>query len=98
MDVNFSQPIVKINGEPLEQEGEPYTFGMACAEALLTPTKDKVQGTEMMRRYKLAQRLYEGGTQAVSTQEAALVLKHAVDRWPPLIYGQLHEVLGDEPE
>jgi len=93
MQVDFSQPLITISGEPLyedKEQSKSVLLKTICVNALLGVYDDdaKLSGEEKLRRYQLAGRLYKGGTCEVTTEEVVLLKQLSARAYPALVCGQ----------
>lgn len=105
MRFDFSQFILNLDNQPIpnrrdpnnpRESAPPMSLSTVCVNALLgfDPQEDaRLEGTEKLRRFNLAQKLYNGGWVEVTAEEVAL-LKTLVNRmYAPLIVGRVWQVL-----
>jgi len=88
----------KLDEALKKHTGEEMTFASVCSTALLTPTdEDKnLSGDEKVKRFKLAQRLYDADAEAgvdLTVEEAALLKLVTSKLYTALVVGQLYGVL-----
>lgn len=96
MRVNFNSQLQDTHGKPLMAGTEGVTLGYMIGQALLFDNpNDRIGGAEKHARYKLWQRIKDGGEHEITIEEAAKV-KQLVGDLPgvsPLIVGQCWDIL-----
>lgn len=79
--------------------GEPMTAKRVACDALLMQHQDEqnMAGTEKVRRFKLAQKIFEADGDIDITSEDVTLIKNAVTKsFTPLVVGQLYALLESE--
>lgn len=75
MVVDLDQPLLDLQGAPLQENGTPWTVGGVALHALLSalPDEKPLAPPEVLTRYRLAQALLQGGTLECTPEQAALL-------------------------
>jgi len=99
MKINFSKVMLDLEQKPLKEGDRDLTLGPICSNALLMPFPDEtdLEGTEKVKRFRLAEKLYQGGEVDVSPEEIVLIKKLASKAYAPLLVGRIYEVLDAGP-
>lgn len=99
MKVDFSTVLNDLLGEPLKEDGKPFTLSMACCTALMTPAQDEpnVAAETKVRRFKLATAIIQGGEQDFSIEDVAELKKLIGKIFGPLVVGRAFEILDPVP-
>lgn len=100
MKRDFSKELVGIPGSiPTDQDGRYPTLGAVAVGALLANFQDEASlaGEEKLRRYKLAERISQGGVQDVSAEEVSLIKKQVAKAHAIAIVGPAYEALEADP-
>jgi len=81
MQVDFSAPILDLNGQPLVDDNGPVNLGVICLQALLANHDEdrNLSGLEKVRRFNLATEIHANKIVNVSAEDIAL-LKQLVAR------------------
>lgn len=104
MKINVDVLLTTIGGEPMKDADESgkavdATVKLALVNALLAPQQKTETGTDKIKKYELAKRIYAGGDVELSIDEVALCKKVVEDVFPaPLIVGQVVEILEGKRE
>lgn len=99
MRLDFSTTLLGLDGKPLKEGDKEVRLGEFCATALLTPYQDEkeLSGDEKVKRFKIAEKIYNGGEQDLTIEEAALLKKLVAKAFAPLIVGRIYGLLESEP-
>jgi hypothetical protein len=100
MKRDFSKELIGIPGSITpDNEGRYPTLGAVTVGALLANFQDEASlpGDEKLRRYKLAERISQGGLQEVSAEEVALIKKLIAKAHAIAIVGPAYEALEQDP-
>jgi hypothetical protein len=100
MKRDFSKQLQGIPGSiSPDQDGNYPTLGAVAVGALLANFQDEASlaGEEKLRRYKLAERISQGGAQEVSAEEIALIKKQIAKAHAIAIVGPAYEALEQDP-
>lgn len=106
MKIDFSAIAMGLNGKPLTrpepgEDGQmvdtPWTLGQLAATALMAPRQAEAGGPSVksvIERFGLAQRLYKGGSQDLSVQDAAQIHEAVVIAFAhaPMVAGVVIEM------
>lgn len=100
MKIDLSTVICDLDGKPIKAaDAKDFTVGMCACNALLTPdAKDETSGEDKVKRFRLAERVYEGGEQDLSVEDIALLKQLIGKIYPPLTVGRAFEVLDPPAE
>lgn len=101
MKRDFNQELKGIPGSiNPDADGRYPTLGAIAVGALLAPFQDEANlpGEEKLSRYKLAERVSQGGVQEVSAEEVALIKKLVAKGHVIAIVGPAYEALERDPE
>jgi hypothetical protein len=96
MKINFTQPLKTLDGTELKIEGKTRTTAQAVMDSLLFIFQDEANlpGEEKVKRYKLANRIYQSKCETdLTIEEAALIKKLTGKLFGPLIVGQIWSIL-----
>lgn len=94
-------------GDILASRGMPFTLGALCADVLVSrvePGEEGVDGQHLVRRYKLAIRVFtpnEKGPISISSEEVVLLRRlivKAKEKYTVLVTGQALAMLEDSEE
>jgi hypothetical protein len=82
---DFTQPLKDFRGETLMDGTEPITFSPLSINALMGSYKDEenLPGIEKLKRYKLAEKIYDSPTNVELTDENKRLINELVGK----IYG-----------
>lgn len=97
MLLNVTETLKQMNGQDIlevDEKGEsiPATVRTACVNALLAPV-DKEAGTEKVKKYDLAMRIYKEDKVELSAEECALIKEQSGKLFAPIVVGQLFNIL-----
>jgi len=92
MSLNFDHVFTDLDGSALQESGEDLTMRMVCVNALTHAAGG--DGDEKVKRWQLAKRLFPGGTQSITPEEAVLLKQLIGARFPPVIVGNAFELLN----
>lgn len=105
MKIDFSKPILGLDGVPLkvqDLDGHPdFTIRDACVNALLSdrpasgrPDEPKIDGKEKVRRFRLAQKIY-GCKEPINLESDDIVLlkNKIAEVYPTLTTARAWEIL-----
>ena len=95
MKVKFGEAITNLLGDPILQDGKPLTLGIVAGAALLTDAP-KLDARTKVKRFILAQKIFEGGEINLEVEEIAEIKKIIGEIYPPLIVGRSWELLEGE--
>lgn len=95
MRIDFSREIHDLAGKPISENGVPVTLGSVCSGALLMPYPDErnVSGEDKVKRFRLAEKVYAGGLQDITVEDAALLKQLLAKAYTPLIVGRAYGIL-----
>ena len=101
-EINFSQPITQLNGQPMVgPDGKPVELTLATvAENVLTSSfqdEPNLKGDEKVKRFVLATKIYDDATAKKNTDISAddiTLLKTLIAKaYNPLVTGQAWKML-----
>lgn len=98
MVVDFEKVLTTLNGDPITDGSKPINLRFVTVEALCSEFEDKASGEEKLRRWKLVQRISDGGECELSAEDVSLIKTLIGRRWPVLISGQSWEYLEGAPQ
>jgi len=98
---DFSRALKGLDGKPIKAQGKDVTLGSVSADALLAPEQQanprepapKIPGTEKVKRYELAKKVYKGGKVDVKAEDIALLKKVIAANYSALVVGQAWAML-----
>lgn len=95
MKIDVGQVLKTLSGRPMEDdEKKPLTLKWACVNSLLAHyPKEEIDGTEKMKRFKMAYKIEKGGEVELSAEEVAKVKTLVSQSMTTLIVGQSHLML-----
>jgi hypothetical protein len=98
MKIDFDTPLHNESGEKISlgkgDEAKPATLAWVACQALLsTFPNESIDGEEKHRRFKLWQRLKDGGEIEVKAEEIVLLKRLIGMGATPLICGQAWDIL-----
>lgn len=96
MNRDFSVKMVSLDGkEELIENGKPLLAKQIVCNALLGSYEDeKLSGEDKVRRYLLAQKIYNSdSTVEVSSEDISLLKQLVAKLYTPLIVGQVYQLL-----
>jgi hypothetical protein len=96
MVLNTIQALVNFNGKPLQEmvDGKlvDITVRTVTVNVLLSP-KEKDKGTDKIRKYDLAMRIYKEDSVQLTLEEATLIKELVGEAFGPIVVGQLYKML-----
>ncbi len=98
MLLNINKVLVQLNGQPImdiDDAGQsvPATVKTALVNAVLAPEQNE-KGTQKVQKYELAKRIYKAEQEVEVTAEEVVLIKRRIEElYPPIIVGQLEELL-----
>jgi hypothetical protein len=100
MTIDFSQVLKDMQGEALDhpvKKDTKFTLADAVVAALIVPDEEgkATDASEKVRRYKLAQKIVDGGEHPVSVEEAKTIQDTCNRIYGPLIVGQVFAAMGE---
>lgn len=95
MKRDFSKPLLQLSGEPFADNA---TLGSVSLSLLLFANDQGVSGEDKFKRYKLAERIKDGGVQEVTAEEVALLKKLVGTHHAPHVVGPTFEALDRDFE
>lgn len=103
MEIDFNQILKQMDGTDIldEKEKQPMLLKNICINALLIPLdpQERIGGPEKMKRYDLAQKIYNTKNKlSVDAERITLLKKLVGDLYPPMIVGQVYRMLEGEKE
>lgn len=100
MKRDFSTQLKSLDGEPLVNQGKPFTLGAAVIGALMTPFDDEahISGEQKFNRYNLAVKINAPSAAEVSAEEIAQMKLVVGKAYGPLVVGQVFNLLDADYE
>ena len=97
MRIDFGKVLTDFEGQPIKESPRPdskeVTLKTVCINALLGNGPDeKIDGTEKLRRYQLANKIH-CGTQEISIEEAKTIKELVGKAYNTIVVGQVFEIL-----
>lgn len=94
MQIDFRLPLLGLDGEALQADGQPLTLERVVIIALLQPV-DKMPGEEKYRRYDMMRRIHGAAGPVELTVEQVAYVKQAVGDsvFTALVVGQAWDML-----
>jgi hypothetical protein len=97
MLINTNTVITNLVGEPMKDmdangEATDATLKSTIVNALLSPVQ-KEQGTEKVKKYELAKRIYEADEIELTAEEITLIKSRVGDTFVPIVVGRVFEML-----
>ncbi len=101
MRINFDTVLLDLKGNPIKDGGnDDLTLSAACCASLLTgyPDEQGLSAKDKMRRYRVAQKISQGGEQDLSVEEIADVKMLISKFYAPMVVGPAYDILdpGDK--
>lgn len=102
MKINVNHVLKTIDGQSMKDnvngEAIDATVKMAIVNAVLSPV-DKETGVKKLEKYQLAQKVYNAdGEVELSAEEISLIKKQVGEVFPPIIVGQVFNLLEGKGE
>jgi len=92
--IDFTVPLVGLDGKPLRTEEGPMSLGDVAANALLSPHKDEnPSGAEKVKRWSLAMRVHAAKDAELTADDIKLIKDLVAQAYAPLIVGQAWAIL-----
>lgn len=100
MRIDFSRVLVDFEGKPIKEsnaeDSKNVDLRRICINALMVnDDRDKIEGTEKLKRYQLAQKILNG-TNDVSAEEISKLKELIGKYFGTIIVGQAFEILEKE--
>jgi len=97
MKVKVNEALKSFDGKPLKDvdangQAVDATIRTAMINALLSPVQ-KESGLEKVKKYKLAQKIYDGDEIDLDVDEIKLIKDRIGEVYPPVVVGQVYEIL-----
>ena len=100
MKIDFTKKFTNFVGEVLTEatSKREMTLGEVCIEALLAVDKSEtLDGMEKVRRYNLAQDIYSGKKDSLTSEDIVLLKELIGKYYTPIVVGQAFPLLdGDK--
>lgn len=98
MKVNVDVVLKNLNGESLkDSDGKgnviDATLKLAIVNALLAPSQKQESGIDKIKKFDLAKRVFNGSEVDLNEQDLILIKDCVNTVYPPLICGQVNEML-----
>ena len=102
MKINVNQVLKALDGQTMKDnvngEAIDATVKMAIVNAVLSPV-DKETGVKKLEKYQLAQKVYNAdGEVELSAEEITSIKKQVGEVFPPIIVGQVFNLLEGKGE
>ena len=97
MLVNVNQVLKTMDGQTMkDNDGQgnavDATVKMAIVNAILSPVKDE-SGIDKVKKYELAKKIFNADEVDLNEDEIKLIKERVGESFPPLIVGQIFELL-----
>lgn len=98
MKVDFSAPILDLDGNKITEAEKEITLGVIASRALLAPLpdEDRLQGDRKVKRFAIAMQAHTGGVCEVATEDAAEMKLCIAKAFAPLIVGRAWALIEGE--
>lgn len=96
MKLNFSTPILGLDGQPIKNaKGEDATIGSVAIEALMAvfPDEQNLLGADKLHRWRLAKLASKGGEQEVIQEDMTLLKTLVGKAYGPAVVGPVYEII-----
>ena len=100
MNINFDTEILDLANAPIINGDKHLDLATIATNALLTPqaaADQNVPTEEKVRRFRLAQKVTNGGTLDMSLEDLVLLKEIIGKAYPPLVVGRAFEILDPPP-
>jgi hypothetical protein len=99
MNINFDSEITDLANQPIMNGEKHLDLATICTNALLTPAQNdqSMAADEKVRRYRLAQRITNGGTLDMPLEDLVLLKDIIGKAYPPLVVGRAFDILDPPP-
>ncbi len=101
MKVDVTQCLTAIDGQPLQDDGQPILLRTACINALMATLQEdqKQTGEEKLNAWTLAKRLQEEDQPDLKVEEVAKLKERVGLCYSPAIVGPAYQILdGTAPK
>lgn len=97
MLIDTNTKLVSLQGNELKDNDGTgnvidATFKLVVVNAILAPVQNE-SGTDKVRKYELAKRIYKNDEVDLDEKEIALIKERVGELFPPLVCGQIYELL-----
>lgn len=97
MKINVDKKLKTIDGEVMKDKDSKgkvvdATLKMAMINAVLAPV-EKDSGIDKVKKYELAKMIFKGKTVDLTAEDITLIKKCVGDNFPPIVVGQVFELL-----
>lgn len=92
MKRDFSAALA-FKGKPVKEGETILTLGSLAVSVLLMTDEQNVSADDKFKRFKLAERIADGGVQDVTVEEVALVKRQIGRTCQPIVVGPAYELL-----
>lgn len=92
MKRDFSKELA-FKGKPVKEGETVLTLGGLAVSVLLMTEEQNVPGDEKFKRFKLAERIADGGIQDVTVEDIALIKRRIGLTCQPIVVGPAFELL-----
>lgn len=98
MKINFSAPILDLDGTPMTEDGKPVSLSTLACRALLAvfPDEQALGGDTKINRYRIALKVNEGGEQELIAEDVASLKALIGKAYGPLAVGRAYAILEGE--
>ena len=98
MLVKVNVPLKTLDGQTMKDniDGQVVdaTLKLIAVNAILSPVQ-KESGIEKVKKFNLAQRIYDNDTVELSVEEVSLIKERIGELFPPLVVGQAFKMLDN---
>jgi hypothetical protein len=98
MNIDFSAPLLDLNGRPIRYSdaGEQRDMQLrdACVDALMSTSGSLADGKAKFAVFELAERINKGGVSEVSPEEATLLKEKIGVAWTANVVGPAYRLLN----
>lgn len=100
MKLNFSTPILDLEGKPCKVGEKETTLGTVVIEALMAvfPDEQNLLGETKLKRFRLAEVAIKGGEQDLSVDDVSMIKALVGKAYGPLVVGRVYDMLDPPPK
>ncbi len=96
MKIDFDATLKTLDGEEIKNGDKVVNLKTITVDALLNPNgKEQPKPMVKVERFKLAQKIHEGGEIDITVENAAMIKKLIGEGYAPLVVGQAYEILEE---
>lgn len=94
MKIDFDAVLKTLDGEEIKNGDKTVMLKTVAVESLLNPNgKEQPEPMVKVERFKLAQKIHDGGEIDLQSEDIAMIKKLIGESYAPLIVGQAYEML-----